>query len=136
MTQGHGLCSLCEKVKSSESKSGRGESSQRVHPWRESRPGSIGSFVVDPSAPSRVRVVPWRLPESDTPGCHVTCLPSRAKEMARLSGVNSPELPVGRLYESRKALVLIWRNWFVPDFVTDAKNFGTGNRRLRKTNEA
>ncbi len=53
ITHGHGLFSPSWKLKSAESNSGRVESSTSAHPERETSPGSIGSRVFVPRAPSR-----------------------------------------------------------------------------------
>ncbi len=74
MTHGQGEFSPAVKRKSVASKRARVESSTTVQPSREMSPGSIGSLVLPPRAPSRVRVVPCRLPVSGRPGCQVTGL--------------------------------------------------------------
>ncbi len=68
ITHGHGLFSPSRKRKSVESKSGRVESSTSAQPERETSPGSMGSCVLLPRAPSRVRVVPIRFSGSVSPG--------------------------------------------------------------------
>src|SRR5689334_17552664 len=128
MTQGHGLFSPSLKLKLSESNSGRVESSTSTQPEREIRPGSIGSAVFPPRAPSRVRVVPCRFSVSVMPGCQVTCLPPTLSSTERLSAANLPS-PEEPSYVSINADV--FNVSLLPD--SSFENFGTGKWRLIKT---
>src|SRR5205823_3019433 len=107
MTHGQGLFSPSLKLKFAVSNRGRVESSTKAHPERDTRPCSIGSRVLDPSAPSRVRVVPCRFSGSVDPGCHVTCLPSTVSSMERLDAVNFPSLTAAASYMRLSADVLM-----------------------------
>jgi hypothetical protein len=90
ITHGQGLFSPSLKLKSAESNRGRVESSTIAQPEREIRPGSMGSLVVEPTAPSSVRVVPSRFSASCCPGCQTTVWPSTVSAMERLSAVKRP----------------------------------------------
>ena len=46
----------------------------------------MGSRVLSPRAPSRVRVVPCRFSGSASPGCQTTCLPSTAESDGEIVG--------------------------------------------------
>src|SRR5580698_7535395 len=107
MTHGQGLFSPSLKLKFAESKSGLVESSTRAQPERDTRPCSMGSRVLEPSAPSSVRVVPCRFSASVNPGRHVTALPSTVSSMERFSDVNRPPGPDDPSYLSVRADVFM-----------------------------
>ena len=71
-------------------------SSTMAHPSRERMPFS-SSFSLwlrrsHPLHPSRVRVVPLRLPDGSSPGCQTTGLPFSLKVTLRLPGAKRPPL--------------------------------------------
>ena len=87
---------------------------------------SSSSFSVwlrrsQPSQPSRVRVVPLRLPEGASPGCQMTVLPFSLKDTLRLSGAKRPPA-----YTSESLPVVM----VTPPPVSLTLNAGTGSRRF------
>ena len=109
-------------------------SSITYHPERERSPSSISARLFSPSAPSSVRIVPFRFNGSFFQGYQTTVCPSTSNvifKFLELAGLNVP----GKLFKrycNNSFSVLMYRN----SSSSHVSYSGTGKRRFITVNEA